>query len=266
MKLVIDESVGISTQIMKEWFDDRASSVFIKEVRVESKTKSTLTPHLKETKAGWFRKSVKTSAYSLQDQVDYFRASVGDEGLIVYFYDEQYTASDDLLRLRNWLLPELSLVLFPVTSLSGPTHVLFLTAELLKHEKELLTHDHVQSFLSNRINEQNMWVITTDVKPFLQKKKRFSIYKKKEVSEYTLTRVSSNSVTTVGKGSINKLVELVIKEGDNWLVAKKEIDETLHLDGKGKQVTLPSHTLPGNVPYIQLVPVEPAKTNIGVDA
>ncbi|MBM7095042.1 hypothetical protein JSY36_04655 [Bacillus sp. H-16] len=258
MKLVIDESIGITKEAADERYGPEAA--VIKDTRVSSKKDQHLTDYLKETEPGFLRKGVKTIPYSLQEEVAWFQSVSEEGGPVVYFYDEQYTASDVILRVRNWLLPETSLHPVPVGSLSGAAEVLFLIEELLKHKDGLTDYENLSHFTDERQTGSTVWVITTPkAKPLLEKKKRFSIYKKKEITEYSLIKVHGQTVKTALKGPLDKLVEAVLKEGENWLVIRKGLDQELDLQGKGEEVTLSEQTLPVNIPYIQFVQTAPAK-------
>ncbi|GAK13692.1 hypothetical protein [Geomicrobium sp. JCM 19039] len=251
MLIIFDECLGIEESRFN-WSQAFRSTV---KPSFVGKDRQRLTDFLHHANSPLIAKSVNLHSYSIQEDVTYFHqiASEHDVRQLVYFYDPHYSITENLYRVRNWLLPEIEMLFIPVKA--NLPEIFFLLESL--NQKGSATIKEISSHIQRGILEQSSWLITTNRKKLLTKEKKNKLYRQKEAKDYQLVRIDGNSSTQLKvqqKGSLEQLWNLIVdnkRENDHVYVVENGL--SFQYVGADTMVTLDRHMLPLHIPFVQIM-------------
>ncbi len=253
--LVIDETTGLT----EEHFLHTNLKIAIKLAKLK-KRKERLSEYIEKRRSLFFHKDVNIVDRTLQEEIDYFTQfdDQNTENLIVYFYDPSCTAYEKIRRLRNVLLPDNRLYPLPVTTNLAET--CFLIDQLDQHQHVVtapeMTYERFRQVVKSWLRNASSWLISTNVKSVLSRKKRHKIYRQPRKDVFHQVYISpSGQIVLEGKDSFSVLwKDTLSKIGKNkyiWMITKG-VELSHSPDGLIRHVILHDSSFPAHVPYIQL--------------
>lgn len=245
--------------VLDEWFHFEnfpAEHYAVKPLKIGRKHQS-LQQSLKQEGSGWLSKRLPLKPYSIAEELEFFTKLVTEQETILYFYEPRYTSTDNLYRVRNWLLPEKQL--YPVPVYGNRAEVLYLMHHLVETlgQKRTVTYQELQKDIKGLKDQATCLIISPEPTRLVEWKKLNSVYKGVGKKQYCLVKVEEQQkIKTSEIGELAVLWRKVLKEeasgGDIWAVCKgvaEELVPSKHFYRVGEPAP------PVNVPFVHAVVV-----------
>ncbi|WP_416148235.1 hypothetical protein ACM26V_18690 [Salipaludibacillus sp. HK11] len=265
MDLILDETIGMTERLGEELLNNTQLTV---KPSYEVRSSVSISDYIENNVPSIFKRKLKLKQNNLQGELEYFqnyrknKSETGERNVILYLFDPDVTKMDQLLRIRNWLLPEVDLI-----SVSVRPMVAFLDSYLIIHNyQRLLTiyregvnaSKEVRDEVNKIIQTSSLWMITPFKKPSILQRKKWVFKPSKEYKDYYLHHYNPKigEWITSDSGPISHcLSKMIVKAEDAPLYgAKKNLThDAFQVDEYLEMLDIQQYSVPANLPYIQFI-------------
>jgi hypothetical protein len=251
MLVIADEHLGY-TSIPSHPFP-----FFVKPVNVlQSRKPMALRAAIESTPPGIFAKRLRLQNGSVLEDIHFF-ASLTDVGnKMLYLFDPSVTSYERLLRIRNWLLPEIRLIPIPVRG--NRVELYFIVQTLTNWLSQYGNEASYQQILAHVEQWRRMctqWILSPKASLFVMGDKCNMVYKSNPYAAYKLIRIPPDGRPSLLKaGSLASLWDHVLTSKNAneqiWALQKGTNAELAGIDFLCK---LDAQTLPVNIPFVHAI-------------
>jgi hypothetical protein len=248
MLVVIDEHFGVSS------LPDSNLAIVLKPAKVFLRRQQVpLQAAIEETPPGFFAKTIRLKPYTLEEEIGFFKRFAGRTEQLLYMYDPAVYDSELLLRLRNWLLPELQLLPIPMTGNRAWLYCLTQTVTRLIRSGRRLTYQQIVTYIQQLQSLQTQWILSPDATLFVFGNKCNAVYKPPTKPTFKLMQIPPGGKPALLRaGRLSELWDYVIQANSKsekiWAIQKGTDDR---LAGADYLLQLPATSFPVHIPYVQ---------------
>lgn len=250
MIYVVDEALGLIPQN----FNEANNSKIISKPIILTDQSNSLTHYLRNNKRRLFNASVPWRKYSLEDEINFFSEMTRDYEDIIYFYQEQYTDSANLARVRTLMLPNKRLIYIPIEH--NIAKVCYYIKCIDQYFATLCDHpmlSEVQRLAQKLDYSTESYVLSPKPILFLNLKKMISLQNNKKYEIFkSLSIENNNRVRFEAVERIEKLLQETISkftDYETWMVTKGLHEVASEAD---HVFQVSEESLPHHVPYVHL--------------
>lgn len=246
--------------VLDEWFHCETLPVekdryVIKPIKIGSKAQS-LQLTLQNAKPGWLTKHLRLKPYELREELTFFSEIVQNDQSVIYFYEPRYANNDNLLRLRNLLLPDKQL--YPIPVYGNHAEALFLIHRVCRwweQQHASVTYRNLRTYTEQLKSQLTRIMISPEPLKLVNWKKFNAIYRVASKKTYCLMKSEGRQMSK--KNEIGELTHLwryvledVKEDEEVWAVCKgisEELNPAHHFYRIGEPAP------PVNVPFVHAV-------------
>ena len=201
--------------VLDEWFHFEnfpAEHYAVKSLKIGRKRQN-LQQTMKEARSGRSTKRLPLKPYDVTEELEFFTELVTEHETILYFYEPRYTSTDNLYRVRNWLLPEKQL--YPVPVYGNRAEVLYLMHHLVEKlgQNRTVTYQELQNDIEWLKGQATCLMISPDPTRLVEWKKLNSVYNGTGKKQYCLVKVEEQRKIKTSESRTGCFVAKSVKGG-----------------------------------------------------
>lgn len=270
MQIVLDEHFGMSR------IQGVNAEIQIKPVKVmQGRERVPLQVAMEGIRPSFFAKAVPIAGSPSNEEIEYFRREIS-ANTILYFHDPRYSPQENLLRIRNWLLPEKHLL--PVPIWGNRVQLFYLihaVSRWMSLQKSHIGYQDLLIFLEKLEQQMTSWILSPKPMSLIYEQKRDAIHKPDLRKMYKqIQQMPNGKIMFQRSGSVEQLWnDLLTQKGEHQQVWAVRKGTTAELPEADYILDLPDFSLPIHVPYVQILfvkehtilpPINPIKVEANI--